>query len=153
AKAAEGGADKGVAAWKNVIQQNPTAKEPRRELARVLRANQSWAQLADALKDEEAKATPSNADKATVLLELADAYAKLNNDNQMISALNGAVQQDPSRLEIYDRLAALYESKKRWPDLVKVLGEKAERSATQDEKVTIYLQVANLYLERFSNQA
>jgi tetratricopeptide (TPR) repeat protein len=102
---------------------------------------------------EEAKAATSGADKASVLLELAEAYQKLNNDNQMISALNGAVQQDPSRLEIYDRLAALYESKKRWPDLVKVLSEKAERSSTQDEKVTIYLQVANLYLERFSNQA
>ena len=34
---------------------------PRRELARVLRNAQSWAQLADALKDEEAKAAPTPA--------------------------------------------------------------------------------------------
>ena len=86
-------------------------------------------------------------------LELADAYGKLNNDNQMISALTQALQQDPSRLESYDRLAALYEAKKRWPDLVKVLAEKAERTETATSKVAIYLQVANLYLERFSNQA
>ncbi|MGE3767423.1 MAG: tetratricopeptide repeat protein, partial [Kofleriaceae bacterium] len=152
AKAAEGGADKGVAAWKNVIAQNPTAKEPRREYARVLRTNGSWAQLADALKDEEAKATTASADKAAVFLELAEAYQKLNNDNQMIAALNSAAKEDPDRLEIYDRLAALYETKKRWPDLVKVLSEKAERS-NPDEKIAIYLQVANLYLERFSNQA
>ncbi|MBA3458412.1 MAG: tetratricopeptide repeat protein, partial [Deltaproteobacteria bacterium] len=153
AKAAEGGNDKGVAAWKQVVAANPTEQAPRRELARVLRTAASWAQLADALKDEEAKAAKSGADKATVLLELAEAYGKLNNDNQMISALNGAVQQDPSRLEIYDRLAALYESKKRWPDLVKVLSEKADRADTLDQKVSIFLQVANLYLERFSNQA
>ena len=153
ARGTEGGADKGVAAWKDVIGKHATAQAPRRELARILRGNAAWAQLADALKDEEAKAASAGAGKADVLLELADAYAKLNNDNQMISALNGAVQQDPTRLEIYDRLGALYEAKKRWPDLVKVLTEKAEHSATQDEKVAIFLQVANLYLERFSNQA
>ncbi|MBA3456339.1 MAG: tetratricopeptide repeat protein, partial [Deltaproteobacteria bacterium] len=153
AKDAEGGNDKGLAAWKEVVAKFPTSQAPRRELARILRGNQAWAQLADALKDEEAKATTSGPDKATVLLELADAYSKLNNDNQMISALNAAVQQDPSKLEVYDRLAALYDAKKRWPDLVKVLTEKAERTEPQGEKVTIYLQIANLYLERFSNQA
>ncbi len=153
AAATEGNADKGVLAWKDVVAKHPTERAPRRELARVLRANQSWAQLADALKDEEAKAAPSGADKASLMLELAEAYGKLNNDNQVISALTSALQHDPARLEVYDRLGALYEAKKRWPDLVKVLSEKADRTPDNDGKVAIYLVVANLYLERFSNQA
>ena len=153
AKSAEGGADKGVLGWKEVVAKFPTAQPPRRELARVLRSAASWAQLADALKDEEAKAAATPADKAAVLLELADAYGKLNNDNQVMAALNSAVQADPTLTDAYDRLAALYEAKKRWPDLVKVLQEKADRSIDGNAKVTIYLQVANLYLERFSNQA
>ena len=49
AKDAEAGADKGLAAWKDVIAKFPTNQAPRRELARILRGNQSWAQLADAL--------------------------------------------------------------------------------------------------------
>ncbi|HEU4732283.1 MAG TPA: hypothetical protein VFT22_30525, partial [Kofleriaceae bacterium] len=159
ARAAESGADRGVAAWKDVIAKHPQAREPRRELVRVLQKAQSWAPLADALKDEEAKLAAPGPDKANVFLELAEAYAKLNNDNQVMTALSAALAQDPARLEIYDRLCALYEAKKRWPDLVKVLLEKAERvpleSGTpgQPGKVEIYLQVANLYLERFSNQA
>jgi len=163
AKAAEGGADRGVLAWKEVVAKHPQAREPRRELVRVLRQAQSWAQLADALKDEEAKVAQSGPDKADILLELADAYGKLNNDNQVMTALSSALAQDPSRLEIYDRLGALYEAKKRWPDLVKILLEKADRvppeagaagePGGQPSKVEIYLQVANLYLERFSNQA
>ena len=159
AKAAEGGADRGVVAWKDVVAKHPQAREPRRELVRVLRQAQSWAQLADALKDEEAKVVTSGPDKAVVLLELAEVYGKLNNDNQVMSALSAALQQDPDRLEIYDRLGTLYEAKKRWPDLVKVLLEKAERvpieaaGAQAPGKIAIYLQVANLYLERFSNQA
>jgi tetratricopeptide (TPR) repeat protein len=158
ARSAENGADRGVLAWKDVVAKHPQSREARRELVRVLRTAQSWAQLADALKDEEAKLALAGADKASVLLELADAYARLNNDNQVMSALSAALQQDPGRLEIYDRLGALYEAKKRWPDLVKVLLEKAERVPLETEgdgpgKIAIYLQVANLYLERFSNQA
>ncbi len=153
ARAAESGNDKGLAAWKDVIAKHPAQQPPRRELARILRKNESWAQLADALKDEEAKATTAGPDKAVVFLELAEAYGKLNNDNQVIAALTSAVAQDPAQTVAYDRLAALYEAKKRWPDLVKVLGEKAERTESTTGKVEIYLQVANLYLERFSNQA
>src|SRR5262249_40733020 len=80
-------------------------------------------------------------------------YAKLNNDNQVISSLTQAINHDPGRTDAFDRLAALYEAKKRWPDLVKVLNEKADRTLESTGKVAIYLQVANLYLERFSNQA
>lgn len=153
AKNAEGGSDKGVGEWKKVIAAYPTERAPRRELARVLRTAQSWAQLADALKDEEAKACTTPGEKAEVFVELSDTYGKLNNDNQVISSLTQAIHHDPSRLEAFDKLAALYEGKKRWPDLVKILNEKAERIAEADGKVRIYLQVANLYLERFSNQA
>ncbi|MBV8761915.1 MAG: tetratricopeptide repeat protein, partial [Deltaproteobacteria bacterium] len=153
ARSAEGGPDKGVSAWKQVIASNPSSAAPRRELARVLRGAGSWAQLVDALKDEEAKAAPSPMEKAHVFVELADAYGKLNNDNQVIASLTQAIHHDPSMMDAYDKLAALYENKKRWPDLVKVLGEKAERTIDGNGKVAIYLQIANLYLERFSNQA
>jgi len=88
-----------------------------------------------------------------VFVELAEVYGKLNNDNKVIAALTQAVAHDPSQTVAYDRLAAIYEAKKRWPDLVKVLGEKAERAGSDADKVGIYLQIANLYLERFSNQA
>jgi tetratricopeptide (TPR) repeat protein len=153
ARNAETSGDRGVGEWKKVIAAYPTERAPRRELARVLRTAQSWAQLADALKDEEAKACASPEDKAEVFLELADAYAHLNNDNQVISSLTQAIHHDPSRMDAFDKLAAIYENKKRWPDLVKVLNEKAERTADGNAKIAIYLQVANLYLERFSNQA
>ncbi|NVB84939.1 MAG: tetratricopeptide repeat protein [Kofleriaceae bacterium] len=153
AKAAESGGDKGVGAWKQVIAQYPTDKAPRRELVRVLKTAQSWAQLADALKDEEAKASPTPEEKSAVFVELAETYGKLNNDNQVISSLTQAIHHDPSRADAFDKLAAVYENKKRWPDLVKILNEKAERTVDGNQKVAIYLQVANLYLERFSNQA
>ncbi|TMQ23072.1 MAG: hypothetical protein E6J91_00595, partial [Deltaproteobacteria bacterium] len=77
ARGTETGGDRGVHAWKEVISKHPKAREPRRELVRVLRGAQSWAQLADALKDEEAKVAEAGVDKANVLLELAEVYGKL----------------------------------------------------------------------------
>src|SRR6185503_11310005 len=80
ARKAEAGPDKGVAAWKEVVAKNPSQQAPRRELARVLRKNEAWSQLADALRDEEAKAASSPAAKAAVLRELAEVYGRLNNE-------------------------------------------------------------------------
>jgi tetratricopeptide (TPR) repeat protein len=153
ARASENTPDKGIPAWKDIIAKNPTERAPRRELARVLRSHDSWAQLADALEDEVQKTVHSSPEKAEMFLELAETYGKLNNDNQVMAALTAALQQDPQRLEIYDRLGSLYETKKRWPDLIKVLTEKAERTEGASNKVAIFLQIAKLYLERFSHQA
>ncbi|KAB2911170.1 MAG: tetratricopeptide repeat protein, partial [Kofleriaceae bacterium] len=152
ARSSESGADKGVGAWKSVVQAHPTKLAPRRELARVLRAAGAWQQLVEALKDEEAKAAQTPQEKALALRELAEAYAKLNNENQVISALQASLQHAPEAAT-YDQLATIYENKKRWPDLVKVLTDRAERYAQGDDKADVYLTIANLYLERFSNQA
>jgi tetratricopeptide (TPR) repeat protein len=69
-----------------------------------------------------------------------------------MAAWAASLQHEPSA-EAYDALAAIYESKKRWPDLVKLLSDRAEKLAHGDDKAALYLQIANLYLERFSNQA
>ena len=140
--------------WKDVVGKFPTERAPRRELARVLRQAQSWAQLADALKDEEAKAAHSGADKAAVLLELAEIYGKLNNDNQVIAALNNAIQQDPSRPDA-STIGSSRCTKRRSAGPISSRSSTTRPSARSmaTEKVAIYLQVANLYLERFSNQA
>ena len=56
AKSAEGGPTRASASGRRSSRRIRRDRAPRRELARVLRTAQSWAQLADALKDEEAKA-------------------------------------------------------------------------------------------------
>jgi tetratricopeptide (TPR) repeat protein len=62
------------------------------------------------------------------------------------------LQQQPDNQAVIDQLAAQYEQMKRWPDLVSTLGKKASGSRSA-EKVALYLRIANLYLEKFSNQA
>src|SRR5690606_6189002 len=114
ARAAEaGGPDKAIEAWRGVIAQDPSKLAPRRELARVLREAEKWRPLVDALKDEE-KAARSKAARVEVLRELADVYREhLRNEQQAVTALGRVLEVDPGCLEIYDELAAYYESKKR----------------------------------------
>ncbi|HWN70241.1 MAG TPA: tetratricopeptide repeat protein, partial [Haliangium sp.] len=155
ARAAEAdGPDKAADAWRAVIARDPSKQAPWRELARVLRAAEKWRPLSDALKDEEQQAARSPRAKGEVLRELADIYRdQLRNEQQAIATLTRIVEVNPRRLEVYDELAAFYDSKKRWPDLVATLSKKAENLPDPTEQVALYLQIANLYIERFSNQA
>jgi tetratricopeptide (TPR) repeat protein len=155
ARAAEAeGPDRAADAWRSVIARDPSKRAPWRELARVLRAGEKWRPLSDALKDEEQQAAHSKAAKVEVLRELAEVYRdQLRNEQQAVSTLTRIVEVDPGCLDVYDELAAFYDSKKRWPDLVATLSKKAENLPDPAEQVALYLQIANLYIERFSNQA
>ena len=114
----------------------PTAQAPRRELARVLRsARRRGPSSPTRSRTRRRRPRRRRRDKAAVFLELAEAYGKLNNDNQVISSLTQALA--PRSVAARDATIgsrALYEAKKRWPDLVKVLGEKAERTVDGDRQ-------------------
>jgi len=154
ARAAEAdGPDRGIQVWRQVVQQHPALRTPRRELARVLVHAEKWAPLVEALKDEEHRLTATPDEHIAVLHELADAYGRLRNDLTAVNTLNQILKIDPSNLAALDRLIALYEAMKRWPDLVAVLGKRAPLIEDPTERVALYLRIANLYIEKFSNQA
>src|SRR5262249_20832458 len=148
------GPDKGIDAWKKAVASDPSKRAPRRELARVLRKAERWNALVEALKDEEAKAARTPDDKVSVLWELVDVYRdRLRLDVMVAGTLNAILAQQPDNIAVLDQLAAQYEQMKRWPDLVQALAKKALKLTVREEKVALHLRVANLYLEKFSNQA
>ena len=147
------GPDKAIDAWRKVVAGAPSVRGPRRELARVLREAKRWNALVEALKDESQK-IESERHRVAVLKELAAVYREhLRNDVQSLNTLQQIAKLQPSNIEIYDELASQYEAKKRWPDLVKTLNAKAEHLQSEEERVALYLRIARLYIERFSNQA
>ncbi|MCG8418317.1 MAG: tetratricopeptide repeat protein [Proteobacteria bacterium] len=154
ARAAEANAaDKGVEGWRKLIAEHADKVAPRRELARVYRASSKWKPLVDTLKEAE-QVSSSVSEKIEFLREIAEVYrGQLRNEQQAVAALNQIIAVAPGRMDTYDELVAYYESKKRWPDLVATLNKKAEALADPRAKVEVYLGIANLYIERFSNQA
>ncbi|RMH41316.1 MAG: hypothetical protein D6689_11425, partial [Deltaproteobacteria bacterium] len=146
--------DKVIDAWRKAIAVDPSTRAPRRELARVLRDNARWNALVEALKDEEARAAKTTEQKVRVLRELVDIYRdQLRLDVMVVNTLNQIHQLQPDDVATLDAMAAQYESMKRWPDLVNTLNKKAPLVPDVAERVALHLRIANLYLERFSNQA
>src|SRR5260370_23943068 len=71
----------------------------------------------------------------------------------VVNAFNQILNIQPANFTAADALAAQYENMKRWPDLISLLRRKAGVVTEPAEKVALHLRVANLFLEKFSNQA
>ena len=154
ARAAEAeGPDAAIAAWRKVVAEYPDLRTPRRELARVLTAAEKWGPLVEALKDEEQRLSSDPAAQVAVLHQLSDAYHQMRNDLTAVNTLQQVLKIDPSDMAALDKLVSLYEGMKRWPDLVGTLGKKAPYIEDEVERVELYLRIAGLYIEKFSNQA
>ena len=147
--------EKGIDAWKKIVAAAPAAWAPRRELARVYKKAERWNAFIEVMKEAVDKASwhvPE--DKIPVLLEMIEVYReRLKLDVMVVNAFNQILSIQPTNFEAADALAAQYETMKRWPDLISLLRKKAAAVEAPAEKVALHLRVANLFLEKFSNQA
>jgi tetratricopeptide (TPR) repeat protein len=147
--------EKGIDAWKKIVAAAPSAWEPRRELARVYRRAERWKACVEVLKEAVEKASwPAPEAKVPVLLDMVELYRdRLKLDVMVVEAYNRILALQPNNIEVMDALAAQYEVIPRWPELIAVLRKKAAMVDSAAEKIALHLRVANLYLEKFSNQA
>jgi tetratricopeptide (TPR) repeat protein len=147
--------DKGIDAWKKLVAGNQTEWAPRRELARVYKGAERWNNFVEVMKEAVDKVKwPSPEDKIPVLREMIEVYRdRLKLDVMVVGAFTQILNIQPNNFEAIDELAAQYETMKRWPDLIALLRKKASAVETAEEKVALQLRIANLFLEKFSNQA
>lgn len=144
---------KAIDAWRKVVQSHSTMRAPRREYARLLRASEKWNPLIQALKEEEQKAAKTDGEKVSILREMIEVYREVRNQVMIVNTYKEIQKLDSGNIQILDELAEQYEEMKKWPDLVATLKDKAPLLETEEERVALHLQIANLYIERFSNQA
>ena len=147
--------EKGIDAWKKIVVAAPTAWAPRRELARVYKKAERWNAFIEVMKDAVDKASWAKPeDKVPILMEMIEIYRdRLKLDVMVVNAFNQILNIQPGNVEASDALGAQYEQMKRWPDLISLLRKKAAVGEDSAEKVALHLRVANLFLEKFSNQA
>ncbi|MDB4980275.1 MAG: Tetratricopeptide 2 repeat protein [Myxococcales bacterium] len=147
--------EKGIDAWKKVVAAAPQAWAPKRELARVYKKAERWNAFIEVMKDAVDKANWASPDeKIPLLFEMIEVYRdRLKLDVMVVNAFNQILNIQPANVEAGDALAAQYEGMKRWPDLISLLRKKAGAAEELSEKVALHLKVANLFLEKFSNQA
>jgi len=149
--------EKGIDAWKKLVGSAPTASEPRRELARVYKQAERWKACVEILKEAVEKAVwPIPDAKVPLLLEMVEIYRdRLKLDVNVIDAYHRILAIQPTNVEVMDALVAQLEgsANPRWPDIIALLRKKAASAGSTQEKVALQLRVANLYLQKFQNQA
>ncbi|MCA1663882.1 MAG: hypothetical protein LC659_06400, partial [Myxococcales bacterium] len=154
-KAEAAGPDKGIEAWRKVVQANPTLRAPRRELQRVYTKAERWNALIELMKEEVEKLPDTTPDeKVALLYEMVDVYkTRLKLDTMVVNTYNAILALRPTEPRALDALATQFEHMKRWPDLIGVLQKKAPTLTAGPEQVELYLRIANLFQEKFSNVA
>jgi tetratricopeptide (TPR) repeat protein len=155
AEAEQQSVEKGIVEWKKLVASAPSEWAPRRELARVYKQAERWNAFIEVMKEAVEKAKwASPEDKIPVLQEMIEVYRdRLKLDVMVVNAFNQILTIQPDNFEATDALAGQYEAMKRWPDLISLLRKKASVVDTVAEKVALHLRVANLFLEKFQNQA
>lgn len=127
---------------------------PMRNLLKALyRREEKWNPLLDLLK-REVDNDDDEAEKIHILREMVAIYQdRLKLDVMVVQTYNKIRKIDPSDQESLKALTIKLEEMRRFPDLVDVLRQRASISSTAEEQVGFLLQVANIYVDKFSNQA
>jgi len=151
--AEDGGADAGIKAWQSVWDVDPGHPAILEALDRLYSETGKWTAYADFLKRVGKKATDPGKFVATHM-KLAAIYGEhLSQDALVVSTYQAILKQYPDCIPALDASIEKYQVMERWPDLVKMLKAKGEVVKGQAEAVDIWLRVANLFMNQFSNQA
>ena len=151
--------EKAIDAWKSIQRaypDRPQVERARQSLRRLYRKSEKWNALLDLMKEDiEHLPAADVAAKVAGLLEVVEIYRdRLHLDVMVINTYDAIIKLDPHNVRALDDLIQKYRDLKRWNDLIKILGRKAELpTLSLDERVDLLRQIANLWSERFGNYA
>jgi tetratricopeptide (TPR) repeat protein len=153
AQASSTSTDRAIDAWKAVLRIDPTHPEAPEALKALYEKTEKWNALVEVLKGEVDRVPADRPERKVALLRhLIPIYRdKLGLDVMVINTYNAILQHDPADREALEALATTYETTGRWNDLIGVLTRKADALDDPEEKVALYMRVANLWIERFAN--
>lgn len=121
----------------------------------LYKRSEKWPMYVDLIKKEVEAMDDSRAiDKIDLLHEAIFVYReKMNHDMMVVNTYKEILDIDPENLEAIDALIEMYEKLNRASELINMLQEKAALVSTESAQVAIHEQIAELFLEKFRNQA
>ena len=153
--AALGDSDKEMDALRRLDRQISNDPTVQGHLKQIYAAGEKWPMYVDIIKSEVASVPDDDpAEKIDLLREMIHVYRDhMNHDMMVVNTYKEILDIDPENLEAIDALAALYDKLNRSSELVAMLQQKAELVKKPAKKVEIWSQIAELFLEKFRNQA
>lgn len=148
------GADQGIKAWQTgAWEADPGHPLVVEALERLYAETQKWSGFADFLKRMGRK-VEDDAKFVEVHMVLARVYDEyLNQDAMVANTYQTILKRKKDYMPALDAAIEKYESMERWPDLVKMLKAKGAVVTDKEESVELWLRIADLFMNQFSNQA
>ncbi|MBA2660875.1 MAG: tetratricopeptide repeat protein, partial [Bradymonadaceae bacterium] len=127
----------------------------RNRLKVLYKRSEKWPMYVDLVKQEvESLGAERVEDKIDLLYEVIRVYRKeMKHDRMAINIYKEILAIDAADLDAIDQLVELYGEMNMSSDLINMLQTKAELVPGKRAKVEIYSQIAELFLEKFRNQA
>ncbi|MCA9537317.1 MAG: tetratricopeptide repeat protein [Myxococcales bacterium] len=139
--------------WRQVFQADKSDAEARQALLRLYEPLEKWKELVDVLRIEVDEIPDSDVAAKLVglrrLVKLTDEHLK--QDVLVVQIYGQILELDPEDDEALDVLTDKYESMRRWPDLISLLEQQAERAEGR-RRTSLRVRIAKLYLDRLRNQ-
>ncbi|MFB6262605.1 MAG: hypothetical protein ABEL76_03105, partial [Bradymonadaceae bacterium] len=119
------------------------------------RAAEKWPMYVDLVKEHaESLDDERVADKVDWLEEAVRVYRdEMDHDMMVVNTYRDILEIDPENVAAVDALIDLYEEMNRSSELIDALQRKAELVEDDDRRIELYLEVAELFLDKFRNQA
>lgn len=155
-----GSPEKAIEAWKRFLSEYPGDEDGRRRLRHLYEDHEKWNALVELLKEQvrslEASPEETTDQQIEVLEEIARIYRHhLGLDSMVMQVLSQILELDPTHPSAFDELRELYESNRRYNDLVELLSDAADRLAERGDgsrAVGYLLEVADLWENKLNNQ-
>ena len=145
--------ERALEAWKLVERLAPGDLDARAALQLLYQNSGKWNALSESIRGEiEALSQDSKEEKLRLLRDLIPIYRDaLELDSMLIQVYAEILTLSPFDEEALGALAELYESAGRWNELIHVLDQQAEIVDDTQQKVELYVRIANLWIDRFGN--
>jgi len=151
---ATGQADKEVDALRRLDRQldEPRAKQ---RLMVCYRREEKWPMYVDLVKEQAERIDEDWVeDRIDWLLEAVRIYRdEMDHDMMVVNTYKEILEIDPDNVEAVDALIDLYEEMNRSSELINALQQKAELVEDEDEQIGLYTEIADLFIDKFRNQA
>ncbi|HEY8212320.1 MAG TPA: tetratricopeptide repeat protein [Myxococcaceae bacterium] len=143
--------DEAIASYQEVLTLAPNYFPALRALARIYRGQQAWESLVEVLRAEAANRTDPN-ERANALFQAAAIWEdQLNRVDMSIDGYQEVLRLVPGHATAIRALERLYTTRNDVKELIAVLDREAQTASSPSAKVSAYLKLSRIYLERLND--
>lgn len=131
--------------WRNALEVNPADLESLRAIEAIDEVLEDQEDLAEVLLQLLNAGVLSAEEQLACAVKLAGVRDALGRVDDTIEIWLYIIQIDPNYMQSYAELERLYESEGRWTDVIATLGAKSEVMPELEDKVALWLRIANIW--------